>query len=238
MEVSSLKRDSKAVLGAMSKVGNNLVANKDLLVHIPKGWAGTSLASVETLVKTVAVYGIIVGDKYATSVACCHVMMAPSSITTVTVNDTPYLEMMFSKGDTVVLGLDVLVSPSVIFPITNEIVDKGKTPWFFSKEDQCRLLDTTDYHADSSFPDRAVIEMMAASRLRLKKNRASYFKEHFKSQAEFDAATPDVIAGNSIAYGATNTTAKLLGSHMPEGMSSALVNPSERLEAVEELLLN
>ena len=47
---------------------------------------------------------------------------------------------------------------------------------------------------------------------------------------------PALIPFRSVTYGATNTTAKLMGAYFDEGLTSALVNPSQRTEKIEELL--
>jgi hypothetical protein len=54
--------------------------------------------------------------------------------------------------------------------------------------------------------------------------------------AEQFTKPPTFIPFRSPIYGATNTTAKLIGAYFDDSINSALVNPSEKVEGVESLL--
>ncbi|MNJ68815.1 hypothetical protein D3C77_650980 [compost metagenome] len=47
---------------------------------------------------------------------------------------------------------------------------------------------------------------------------------------------PTIIPLRNVSYGATNTIAKLTGSRFDEGMTSAIVNPGDRVERTEMVL--
>ena len=53
----------------------------------------------------------------------------------------------------------------------------------------------------------------------------------------FNVNDPSVILPlKSIAYGLSNTTSRLMGNYLNDGMNSALVNPSTQNESIEDLL--
>ena len=78
-------------------------------------------------------------------------------------------------------------------------------------------------------------QMFAAAITRDSANRAKYYR-HTLSDLPSEDRPPTFIPLRSVTYGATNTTAKLMGSYWNDGLTSALVNPSEKTERIEQLL--
>jgi len=237
MDVDGLVRDPAYIHSALVENGDLLLAKKDLVIHIPKHWTEGALGSMESKVNALANYGIIVDGKYACSIACCIMTFTPETVNTITVDELPYLEMVFSAG-TPILTIPVIKTAPLLYEINNEFDNKGKKPWYMNESDLARLFDTAEYHAGAGIgADRAITEMMVASRMRMPEDRAKYYKEAYTTEKQYAENLPEIIAGRSVGYGATNTSARLLGSYMSEGMTSALVNPTEKLEKVEALLI-
>jgi hypothetical protein len=63
-----------------------------------------------------------------------------------------------------------------------------------------------------------------------------FYRHQFKDTKQLTDKPPEIIALRSVQDGASNTTAKLMGAYLDEGINSALVDPAERLERVEDLL--
>lgn len=243
MDITTFKRDPDYIKGLVKTVGNVVVAESPLRVHIPKYYLNGKLGSMENTVKTIAILGLVAekGNTtvYGTIMLCAKVSLVPDSMTSVVINETEYMELQFNKGSTVLESTDIVRNGPLIYNFYDEIVAKGKTPWYVSYTDLARLFDTAPEHAGVDLgADHAIYEMLAATRARNPKDRVKYYRNMLKSKSDLSTSQPDIIPLRSVAFGATNTTARLLGAYIGEGMTSALINQTDNLERVEELLLS
>ena len=81
-----------------------------------------------------------------------------------------------------------------------------------------------------------VMELIASMVSRNQKNRLEYYRHTIQNRDELKTNPPLFVALRSVSDSATNTTNKLGGSYFEEGLTSALVNPTERVERIEDLL--
>ena len=240
MNISKLVRNREMVINSLVEKDNNLVCKKLTRVYVPQHYMSGKLGEIETNVRTIGVFGIVVEDKYLAVNMCCAMMvLAPDSTSVVTVDEEPYLELTFEPGSILVLGLDLVKTGSLIFNIYDELIAKGKTPWYIGYNDLGALFDSAIHHAGVNLKAaRSVLEMMTASRGRDPKDLSKYYRNTLTKQSDLESKKPRIIPLRSIMYGSTNAVSKLLGSYAGEGLSSSLVNPSTRLEKVEEILLS
>lgn len=239
METSHLKRDGKLVKETLKVIGNSLVTKTGCKIYFPKHYVDGKLGSMIDNVQVIGYYAIVIDDKYyGVNKTAAMITLSPDSIAKVDVDDNPYMELKFNPGSVVIRELDLVKSSSVLFNIYDEIVAKGKTPWYFSYSDLGAIFDTAVYHAGVNLrASRSIMEMMAASRARDPANRADYYRNTLTKQSDLEKTEPDIIALRNVSYGATNAVSRLLGAYLNEGVSSALVNPTDRIEKVESLLL-
>jgi len=239
MDVSVLKRDPVAGAKWLKASGDQYVATVDLDVYLPKSWMSGALANAGETITSLAVFAIVVGNKYVSSVSCCNLNFVPDTTSEIMIDDVPYLELHYEKGSAITTTSESVKNAPILFNIYDEFTAKGKKPWYIDGIDEARMMDTASYHAGATpGANRAILEMMVASRYRMAGDRSKYYKEGFKTQKEYDAAIPDVIPARSVTYGATNTSARLMGSYTSDAMNASLVNPSENLESIEELLFS
>jgi len=78
--------------------------------------------------------------------------------------------------------------------------------------------------------------MFAAAIARNPNQRTEYFRHSLDDTAVKPTNAPAWIALRNISLGATNTQARLMGSYWADGLTSALTNPSTRVERIEQLL--
>lgn len=240
MNFYKLTRDKKKALAAVTVKGKSLVATQALKIVIPRHYASGKLGAIESSVRALGIYALVVDNKYyGVNVTNGTLTFTPSQLNVITINDIEYLEMAFDAGDTILPSLDIVKNSSLLFLIYDEITAKGKSPAFFNYQDLARVFDTArDYTGLDLFTDHAILEMMQATRCRNPIDRTEHFRQMLKKQDDLNALLPSVLPLRSVAYGATSTAAKLLGSGINEGVTGALVNPTEKLEDVERLLLS
>lgn len=239
MDVSSLIRDSAKVQSTLQEVGNDLIAIKPCKVYFPEHYIGTELGSMDGVIKVLGMFGITVDDTYyAVSKACALIETDPSIINTVVVGNIKYMEFSYAVGDKVIKNLNLLRSGTLVYRIYNEFITNGKIPWYFSYEDLGFIFDTALVHGNANlYTDSAMLELLAASMARQRDDKFQFFRHDARLQASItEVLTPVFVALKSVAFGATNTMAKLMGNYFSEGVTSALTTNSTSNESIEDLI--
>ena len=244
MDISKLIRKPDAVLPHLTKAKDgSLVAKKETRIYIPLKYRTRNLASFGQTTRSVAIFPVVIGNHYSVMKVCANIDLTPTSTRSVVINEEEFLELTFSAGSTIAKSLGLVQSAVLVYYISDHFYSKGDIPWFMNYNDLSELFDTCIKHAGTDLNvDPAILELIASSLARQAKDRTKYFRHLIKSQAEFEH--PEMLPGGGIAYislknielGATNTTAKLMGNYFNEGLSSALVTKTTRLEGVEDLL--
>jgi hypothetical protein len=125
-----------------------------------------------------------------------------------------------------------------MYNILDELLIKGKVPWYLSYEDLCKFLDTAETHAGSNVAaNYEVIEILSSMIARNVDNRKLYVRSSVETKEDLDKKI-EYIPLASVMYVATGTVNKLIGAYMEEGIASALVTKSEESTRVEKLLRN
>ena len=100
-----------------------------------------------------------------------------------------------------------------------------------------KLFDTAKKHAKTSadiLP--SVVEFMAAYIARYKNDRTKYLREVAKTPKDFDMKNLAWVPMRNVFWSAPGTVNKLAGAYFEQGVTSALVNPSQRVEKIESVL--
>lgn len=239
MDPKKLKRDPKRVQAALSiTAGGQVITAKPCRIYIPTRYAEKQLAHIGTEVHILGIYALVMEDSYyAVSLANAMKRIEPSTINTVSIDDNEYYEFVFEAGDTVIADINLVINDTLPYHINDEIIAKGRIPWYLTYEDLGSLFDSAEKYAGVRLgANDAVLEMIASSIARSEKDPRVYYRQSVDTQEDVKNTEPLFIAFRNISYGATNTTAKLMGSYFEASMTSALVNPSEKLEDIEELL--
>lgn len=238
MNIDQLQRNPERVQAAMKEVDNQLIAVQDCSIYVPEHYIGSFLGSIEEDVRIVGIFGIVVEDKYFASSRCCSIVnLDPSTINVIEINGENYMEFSFQKGDTIIKNLNIIKISSLAFKIFDEIIAKGKVPWYMSYNDICLLFDTAKEYADVNLGiDNAILEMIGSSMARNPEDKTIFYRHLVKNEKDKNSINPSFVGLRSVAYGATNTTAKLMGAYFKEGLTSSLITKSNRTETIEEIL--
>lgn len=239
MDPSQLKRDPKRVHQDLSVLRDKRMITKEgCKLYIPARFQEQKLASIGAESYVLGIFAIVVGDKYyGVSNVPSMMKVDPATINTVTIEEEDYLELVFEAGDTVVSNVDLVKNDALLYYIYNEVIAKGHVPWYINYEDLGRLFEQSKKYAGASLgANHAVMEMIAASVTRDASNKTKFYRHTVESKDDLEKRPPVMIPLRSVTYGATNTTAKLIGAYWDEGVTSALVNPSDKVEPIEEIL--
>lgn len=235
----SLQRNPTRVQKAVyvDKETNVWVAKEEIKILFPKSYLNGKLGSLDERVNVIGYYAVVVGGNYSVSKVAAITPFTPDNVSVVKFDESDYYQLTWQPGSIICPNCRLVREDKYCYELFNEIVAKGKTPWYLNRTDLAFLFDSFKKFAGANLgADHAILEIFQASRIRNPKDRTQQLREVYKTQDEFVTIPGDIIPQRSIAYGANNTTAKLMGSYLREGISSALVNPAQASERVEELL--
>lgn len=234
---SHLIRDATKVYPALKEMQDGrVVVSKSTRIQIPARWSDRYLATVGVENYVTGVMAIIVDDMfYAVSNICAQFRLVPDKVSIVTINETEYYDFYFEPGSTIFESTDLLRQDTLVYYLFDEVITKGNVPWYMGYEDLGKMLDSAEKYAGTSLAkNRELNELITSLIARSPKDRTDYFRVLAKGVG--DIMSPDYVALSSVSYSATSTLSKIAGAYMSEGMTSALVNPSTKIERIESLL--
>ena len=240
MEISALIRKPEMVHAILEELPDkSVVAKANCKIHFPVRYEEQDLAEIGNKVTTVGYFAIIVDEKYY---GICNipttVRLEPSFINKIKIDGESYYELDFEKGSVVFTTTELVKVDILTYHIYNELVAGGKIPWYMNYSDMIKMFDESPRFAGVSVgANLAVMDMVISNIARDPKDLTKYYRHIYTDVKQELDNPPEILALRNVSYGATNTTAKLLGSYFSDGLTSALINPSEREEFVEMKLL-
>lgn len=239
VDLSKLKRNPDKVKKDLKELDNGqVVTTKGCKIYIPLRYEEQSLAEIGTQITTLAFFAIVNdSNDYAVSKALTKIKTKPDEIGQVKIEDDVYMELTYLPGSVIIENIEVAMDSNLLYGVWNEFISKGKLPWFIDYRDLSEIFKESSHYTGVKLGANHVIwEMIAADISRNPKNLHQQYRYIIKDKKDLETNPPAVVKLNSVTYGATNTTTKLLGSYFDEGLASALVNPSTKTEDIETLL--
>lgn len=237
MDANQFIRDKEKVHAALFEKGDSLFAKKPIKLYVPTRFEERGLASIGIDTFVCGIIGIVVEDKYYASwVFNAIIQIEPQSTIKVNFGDNEYYEFSFDAGAVICKDLNLIRTDTLVFRIYDEILSKGKVPWYMNYEAMGKLFSTSRKHADTRVGDnREVTELIISMNSRNPKNLHQYYREIIRQPKDLEIS-PVFTALKDVDTAATNTLNKLAGSYFEQGVTSALVNPADRQERIESLL--
>lgn len=238
----TIVRKASVIHEALEEVvsGENtmLVAKKQCKIYIPKRFHERELASIGQEIYIPAIYCITIDDKYfGVSSACARMKITPDVINIVDVFGEPNYEFTFEKGSIVTPNVMLVKKDTYVYQIYAELISRANVPWFFNIVDMARVMETCSYHGNINLsPSNIAFEIIVSTMARNAKDRKQYYRHIVESIYDLKNPNPVYLTSKDVIYGTTNLTAKLMGAYLDDGIVSALVNPSEKVEPIETAL--
>ena len=239
MDFKKLQRNAEKIHSVLEELPDGrLVTKKAIKIYIPSRFIERGLAEISIKTHIVGIYAIVLDDTYyAVSLVNAMVQIEPSSTTKVMFDEEQYYEFSFDPGSTVLSSTNLVKTDTLVYRIYAEIISKGNVPWYLGYLDLAKIFDTAKYHAGANIgKNHEVTELVVSIIARDKENRHINYRQVVKDFNEIKTKPPVYISLKNLTYAATNTTNRIAGSYFGDGLISALVNPTDRLEKIENIL--
>ena len=236
MNVADYTRDPQAVKKAFQATEDGaLIAKKPCAIYVPRRFHDKELAVIDNEIYVVGIHMVVVDNSvYAVNLTNAMMRIAPSSINNVVMNDKDTLEFSFEPGDAVYANINLVENNKLLYFIFDEIIARGNVPPFMDYNDLGRLFDSAVKHAGVQLTSTpTVLHLLIASISRDPQNPQQYFRQVTNGR---DLEQVRFVQMRSGTFGATNTTARIMGAYFTDSLTSALVNPSDREENIERIL--
>ena len=239
MDISKLRRNPVAIRNNLDVLKNgSVITKKGCRIQIPARFTEKSLATIGSETYTVGYFAMLDNaGNYAVSLTCASIRIDPSQFLKTQIAEHEYIEFVFEPGSVVFSSISVIREDTLPYLLYEEFIAKGRIPWYLNYLDLMRIYDNAEKYAGVRLgASHSVLEMIAASISRDPTNLVRYYRQSISNLNEVTTNPPTILPFRNVEYGATNTTARLKGQHFNDGLTAALVNPSERNEDIEDLL--
>lgn len=231
MKSSELKRDPNLIQENFVEVDNRIITKQKCSLVIPYNYLQNKLARMGNAIYITSVAGVIIGDRYGALVACANINITPDETNQIKIDGEEFLEFVFEAGSAVMPSTMIVQDPDLAFEINKYFYTFGRVPWFLGYDDEGNVLkEHKAYSGLNISPTNTPFEIVTAKISRDPKNKFVLFRHSDMK------GTPVVVPFSSVMFNATSTTAKILGNYLEDGVTSALLSPSNKTETVENLL--
>ncbi len=233
----NLTRDADYVLSRLvENEDGSVVTTAECSIQIPESFAARNLAVIGSEVFIFGFFPFIMGDRYAVNKTIAMMRINPSSTQKVVVNETPYIEFTFEPGDKIIASTALVVTDTLSYYMYDEFIAKGNIPWYMSYFDMANMFDTAKEHAGVNLGGRSIIELIISTIARDPNDMTRLYRHILARPEDILTKPPVTVPFRSVIWNTSDTTSKLNGAYYTEGINSALVNQSESVEMIEELL--
>lgn len=120
--------------------------------------------------------------------------------------------------------------------VYNEFVAMGNFPWYMNYFDRAKIFRTAKIHAGINLGAPTVVELIISTTQRDSKDLSTLYRHIIKSLEDVIISPPVSVPFKSVIWNTADTTSKLNGANFNDGITSAVANPSQSVELIEELL--
>lgn len=239
IDPSKMTRNAKAVLDQLVISPNSqMIAKANVTIMFPSRFLSKNLASLGGEPLCVGLFLVALDSgEYAVMNWVAKVPLRPSSIMETEHDGVLYQEFEFFKGDVICPNTNLVISDTLAYYVYEELYSTGKYPWYFTEYDALTLLKTSKETCGVKLAaNNATFEMLVAHLTRQIQNRYDFHRHNNPGDMNRKIGDGfDIIALRNVSYGAQDTTSKIMGSYLDEGLTSALISPSDRASALEEI---
>ena len=234
IDTSSYTRDTSVAGRLLKQKGRGLFVTEDCYILVPERYVNAGLMVIDETVSLVGIYPIIDSKgRYSVSNIPTRITLTPYTVSDVLVDEQPYKMLNFNKDDAYMEDNRVVRSEALLYNIFNEFFIYGNVPWFMTYEDLSNVYALGKEYADSKIGNNPVVMELLSSVIARDPNDPNVYYRLVKDKKK---TKPTYVPMLSPFYSFMNTTNKIVGAYMTEGITAALVNPYDTTETIEQIL--
>lgn len=237
--MSKLIRDPKKVLEQLVENKNGeIICKVNCKIQVPERFSTIGLGQIGINTFTYGCLAIILeSGEYAVMNMNALVELNPTRLVIVKIDGINYHQFEFDAFQTVIKTKTIVKRDAIIYNVFDEFIFKGKVPWYVDYDTLGKLFDTAaEYSGSDVSKNEDVIEFLASLISHYKNDRDSLLRNKITSYSDTSGDKITYIPLSSVFYSVNSTMNKLAGSYFNDGVISALVNPSDKVEKLEQII--
>ena len=236
LELGKLKHKPDAIKKLFTNKADSVLANDKFYIIFPERYVNKNLAVMGGTVKLISVYAIVdTNYNYGVISAPVFIDIAPNNITSVLVNGEVNKVLEIEKDHVFVYNRNLIQEESFLYDILDEFFLQGKVPWFMTYDKLSDLFIESRKYAGSKLGDDVLaMEIVASIITRSSEDKLVSYRHAVNKKGK--VAKPGYVGLSNVYYSYDNTTAKLMGGYMKQGVTTAIVNREKSTTKVSAVL--
>lgn len=239
--MSQLIRDPARVISHLKELDDGtLLCDVPCRITVPERWIYRNLATVGTETFITGIFPLIIkaddgNEYYGVSNVMARMQILPSSTVKIKIDGDDYLEFSFDPGDVLVKNINLVVDKTLPYYVYNEVIDKGNLPYLLTYFDLANIFLTSPVYAGLNLGSRSVINLVTSTIARDQKEPMRLYRHVLFKPTDPVKNPPLYIPFRSVVWNTSDTVSKINGAYFSDAINSALVNPSDSVELLEEI---
>jgi hypothetical protein len=231
-------RSSACKVNLVDNGKGQILTKQNCKIQVPFRYSTRGLGEVSVDTRIYGCFPVIFENgQYTLCNVTSVIEINPFKTSVVLIDEVEYHQFEFRAGDVVIKNTEVVRDDLLMYNIFDEFIFKGKIPWYMGYDDLGKLFDTAASHAGSNVGDNyEVIELIASMVTRSKEDRSKYIRSVAETYADVSDGKIDYVPLSSVFYSVNSTVNKIAGSYFTDGVVSALVVPTAKVDKIESIL--
>lgn len=210
-----------------------IFTGKKLEVWIPKIYQERGLLVIGETLVSLGIFQLRINDTYHANLLLLNRLNINfSSYRNESESDYPYLVFEIIPDTPFILSSTIVKDGNIIYDVFVTFLALGKIPPFLDYDIIQCLFDNDYKHCDISLGiNHTIFEMIYASVFRDSDDPYTFYRHTLMNKP------PKIVSIHQISHGPVSTTARIVGSYLSEGMTSALVDDNQHVSSKIENLL-
>lgn len=238
MDIPAWVHDADAVKATLKETPNgSLVTMTGCRIYIQESFRAKQLISLGKRIMIVGFMAIVVDGKYTVSTTPAMMEITPTKTRTVEIDGMSFYEFSFEKGSRVVKSIDLVMDNNLLYYLFEEVLARGRIPFFYDYLSLGTFFNGMFKYTGSSLIDTVSVgEMIIAQVARSQKDRKVPLRNLINNYSELKTTPFTWIPLRNVVDGSSDTVAKIAGSYTADGLDSAIVNPTDKIQPIERIL--
>jgi len=210
-----------------------IFTGKKLEVWIPKFYQDKGLLVIGDIANCLGIVQLRINDSlYANTMVLARLSITFVSNRIETEGDDKYVVLSLETGSVFIANSAIVKDSNIIYEIFVAFLAYGNMPKFIDYNASQMLFDRDSDDCGVSLKvNHSIFEMISAHMFRDSKDPYMFYRYTMMDKQ------PQIVAMHQISHGPSSSTARIIGSYLSEGMTSALVDDNVRAPSLIENLL-
>jgi len=202
-----------------------------LEIFLPKRFDqyGTSITDH---VECMGIFSLLINDKIKKGFFLpAMITIEPSEVGNASINKVPFHKFTLVKGDKFLRTTEIIMNQSLAFICFLEFIFLGNRMEFMDYDFSALMFEVVQTTCGVNFGvERTLFEIIISHLERMPNNLTAYFRS---SDMKGDSVS---IPMRAVAQAAVSTSSRMMGSYLNDSINSSLVNHSDEVSPIENLL--